>query len=143
MRKTEKDWVFWLALVLVVIGLLFAGNSKSKSADAGTKVGSSFGDTTFAVPVQLGRDNYGLAMYDVDTRTIWLYELSNRGPGQPRLRLLAARNYAYDSLLTDYNTTPHPKEIKQILESLGRSQSGNSPEQELEEQAQPEGISYR
>jgi hypothetical protein len=140
MKSIEKHWALALALTFVAVAIVFFGNSRSKStARAETKVANSAGSTTFAVPIQLSRDNYGLAMFDVSARTVWIYEFSNRGPAQTRLRLLAARSFQYDQLLTDYNTTPRPKEIKNMLEGLSHSQTlPQNPEEELERQAQPE-----
>lgn len=144
MKSIERHWVLFFTLTVVVVGLVFLGNSRSESTvRAGTKVSNDTGSNTFAVPVQLSRDSYGLAMFDVSARTVWIYEFSNRGPAQTRLRLLAARSFQYDQLLTDYNTTPGPKEIKDMLENLSRSQKlPQNPEEELEDQAQPEEISF-
>ena len=144
MESIERHWVLFFTLIVVAAGLVFLGNSRSGSTvRAGTQVSNNPGGSTFAVPVQLSRDNYGLAMFDVSARTVWIYEFSSRGPAQTRLRLLAARSFRYDQLLTDYNTTPRPKEIKDMLENLSRSQEKPlDPEEELEQQAQPEEVSF-
>ena len=133
-----------MALTAVALGLAFFGNSRSKSiAAAGTTVSNDVGSNTFAVPIQLSRDNYGLAMFDVSAKTIWIYEFTSRAPAQTRLRLVAARSFQFDRLLDDYNTTPRPTEIKDMLENLSRSQKKPlSPKEELEQQAQPEEISF-
>ena len=36
-----------------------------------------------AVPIQLGRDSYGVAMVDAKSESIWIYEVNTRGPAQP------------------------------------------------------------
>jgi hypothetical protein len=140
MKSIEKHLSLVLVLTFVAVALVFFGNSRSKSAArAGTKDANIAGGNTFAVPIQLSRDSYGLAMFDVSAETVWIYEFSNRGPAQTRLRLLASRSFQYDRLLTDYNTTPRPKEIKDMLEGLGGSKKlPQNPEEELENQALPE-----
>ena len=64
------------------------------------------------IPVQIARDSYGLAMVDTDARTLWIYEINNRGPAHKRLTLLAARSWRYDRLLQMYNTAePTPERV--------------------------------
>ena len=73
------------------------------------------------VPVQLERDVYGIAMVDTVGQTIWIYQLSNRGPVYNRLKLLAARSWKYDKLLEQYNTAePKPEQVKALLQNLGQ-----------------------
>ena len=144
MNSIERHWGLILLLSVVVVVLVFFGNSRSGStARAVIGMGDGAGGNIFAVPVQLSRETYGLAMFDIAAETVWMYEFSNRGPTQARLRLLAARSFHYDRLLTDYNTAPRPQEIKEMLDSLSRSQKlPQDPAEELEEQAQPEAISF-
>jgi len=71
------------------------------------------------VPIQLGREAYGIAMVDTVGQTLWVYEINSRGPAYNRLRLFAARSWRYDKLLKEYNTAdPKPERVKQILETL-------------------------
>ena len=72
------------------------------------------------IPVQIERDKFGLAMVDTVGQTLWIYELSNRGPAYSRLKLLAARSWKYDRLLQQYNTDePKPEQVKMLLEGIG------------------------
>lgn len=87
------------------------------------------------VPVQLGRETYGIAMVDSKAETIWLYEINTRGPAYSRLKLIAARSWHYDKLLEEYNSSqPKPREVKNIIEQLIRPGGGtlsfdaNSPD---------------
>ena len=142
MTKKEKHWVLGLTFAFLVIALMFFGNNRLKPViGAEVQLNGSQERGTFAVPVQLSRDSYGLAMFDLSSRTVWLYEFSGRGPSQNRLRLLAARTWKYDQLLDDYNTSPRPKEIKDMLDSLSPAQrTPHDMREELEQQAQPEDI---
>jgi len=90
------------------------------------------------VPVQVGRDAYGLAMVDTIGKTLWVYEINARAP-KNRLRLLAARDWQYDQLLTEYSTgEPRPGQVKELLEKLDTPQKvERRRQQELEELAQP------
>lgn len=144
MRSLEKHLTLAVVLTAVAVLLAFFGNSRSKpTAAADTTVSSDVGNNTFAVPIQLSRDNYGLAMFDVSAKTLWIYEFTSRAPAQTRLRLVAARSFQFDRLLDDYNTSPRPTEIKDMLENLSRSQKKPlNPKEELEQQAQPEEISF-
>lgn len=79
------------------------------------------------VPIQLGRESYGLAMVDAKSETIWIYEINTRGPAHSRLKLLAARSWHYDKLLEEYNSAqPRPHEVKNIIEQLLRP-GGTAP----------------
>ena len=70
------------------------------------------------VPIQFGRDSYGLALIDSTNETISLYRINERGTVQDRLELYAARSFKYDRLLEQYNTSePKPEQIKRMLES--------------------------
>jgi hypothetical protein len=80
------------------------------------------------IPVQIARDSYGLAMVDTDARTLWIYEINNRGPAHKRLTLLAARSWRYDRLLQMYNTAePTPERVKALLDNTGQPQQGPFP----------------
>jgi hypothetical protein len=78
-----------------------------------------------AVPMQVGRETYGLAMVDTKNQTLWIYEISNRKPGFSQLRLMAARSWEYDCRLTDFNSgEPSPQAVKKFLEGLSSQPEG-------------------
>lgn len=80
-----------------------------------------------AIPLQLGRDTYGLAMVDKENQTLWIYEIASRKPGFSQLRLMAARSWQYDRKLTEFNSgEPSPRYIKNFLE--GKKTAGTSEE---------------
>ena len=75
------------------------------------------GSKIMAVPMQIGRDTFGLAMIDTANQTLWIYEITNRKPGFSQLRLMAARSWEYDRKLKEFNSgEPSPQYIRTILE---------------------------
>jgi len=116
---TQRRW--WLPAIVAVglLCLLFVHNgfNSSTNVQADVQAGSESG--ILVVPVQIGRDSYGIAMVDTVGQNLWVYELNSRGPAHSRLKLLAARNWRYDRLLQQYNTAePQPEQVKALLESL-------------------------
>ncbi len=119
-HRNAKRWPQWAVFfTLGVIAVSFAGNKiKSIARAQGSQANNNAGNIV-VVPVQLGRDSYGIVMVDQLEERIWVYELNSRGGAHNRLRLLAARNFKYDRLLDDYNTgEPKPEQVKEILERL-------------------------
>jgi hypothetical protein len=133
----KKSWRWWLVPAVVAIALLFLGGGLKSAPGAGS-VSNGRADAIMVVPVQLGRDAYGLAMVDTIGKTLWVYEINARAP-KNQLRLLAARDWQYDQLLQEYNTgEPRPRQVKELLEKLDTPQKvQRRTRQELEELAQP------
>jgi len=142
-HRNAKRWPQWAVFFsLGVIAVSFAGNKLKSIARAQTPQANNSAGNIVVVPVQLGRDSYGIAMVDQLEQRIWVYELNSRGGTRNRLRLLAARNFKYDRLLDDYNTgEPKPEQVKKILEKLsmpGRSKRKKQYSEELEDAAETE-----
>ncbi len=117
----ERRWLLTVAIVAVAVFLLFAIGGPSNPVNAETQFQAGLDANILVIPVQLERDNYGLAMIDTAEQTLWIYEINNRGPAHNRLRLLAARSWKYDRLLHQYNTAdPKPKQVKLLLEQLSQ-----------------------
>jgi hypothetical protein len=120
--RTGKRWVLPAFVALGVLGLFFMGAKLSSPASAQVELQAGAG-RILVVPVQIGRDSYGLAMVDTVAQTLWIYELNSRGPAHKRLALLAARSWRYDRLLQQYNTAePKPEQVRMLLENLGQVQ---------------------
>jgi len=135
----KKSWRWWLVPAVVAVALLFVGNGLIKSAPGVETQFIGQADSIVVVPVQVGRDAYGLAMVDTVGKTLWVYEINSRAPNN-RLRLLAARDWQYDQLLAEYSTgEPRPQQVRELLEKLNMPQKGKRrTRQELEELAQPQ-----
>jgi len=134
----RKNWRLWLVPGLVAITVLFLGGGLNSAPGAGN-VSNGRADAIMVVPVQVGRDAYGLAMVDTIGKTLWVYEINARAP-KNRLKLLAARDWQYDQLLSEYNTAePKPQQVRELLEKLNMPQKiKRRTRQELEELALPE-----
>ncbi|HWL92246.1 MAG TPA: hypothetical protein VNT79_01815 [Phycisphaerae bacterium] len=102
----------------------------------------AFGDTPmmgaggiYAFTGQIDRNSYGLFMMDVENRTVWCYQYV---PNLNEFRLVAARSYAYDRYLENYNGGKvTPDQIRQLLEDERQqkariSRGGIGPEKPLE-----------
>ncbi|MHC4131849.1 MAG: hypothetical protein ACYSSP_10460 [Planctomycetota bacterium] len=121
-----KGWLLPVSLFLVLLFLLLIGGQSYNLAGVETQFQAVSGDHIIVIPLQLERDNYGLAMVDTLRETLWIYEINNRGPAHNRLRLLAARSWKYDRLLEEYNTAePRPKQVKLLLEKLMQPETEN------------------
>lgn len=70
-----------------------------------------------AVTGQLGSGAYGIYLLDTRSRTLCLYQWD---ASKKVLRLLAARTWAYDAQLDEYNTHPLPREIKRLVGQRAR-----------------------
>lgn len=110
--------------------LLLAGFSKEhRTQPQGVNAPSA----VTAVPIQLGRDSYGLAMIDNESQTLWVYQFDARGQTFEYLRLITARSFEYDRKLTEWNTgTPTPTQVKKILETI-EAQKQQKQEHKIEE----------
>lgn len=143
---SEKRWVLPTFILLAVLCLFFMGGKLGSPAKAQVELQAGSDGRILVVPVQIGRDSYGLAMVDTVGQTLWIYELNSRGPAYKRLRLLAARSWQYDRLLQRYNTDePRPEQVKLLLENLGRVPKEQDKEKQpasgenILEMAEPDG----
>ena len=60
---------------------------------------------------QIGRDTHGIIMVDVDLGTLWVYQIKGN-----KLALVAARNWAYDRQLQEFNCeAPSPNDVAQLI----------------------------
>ena len=121
--RTEKRWLLPALIVVGVLCIFFIGGKSGSPTNAQADLQAVTEGRILVIPVQIGRDSYGLAMVDTVGETLWIYELSSRGPTHKRLELLAARSWRYDRLLQQYNTTePKPEQVRILLENLGQLQ---------------------
>lgn len=118
---TEKRWLLPAFIVLGALCIFFIGGKLGSPTNAEAQFQTGTEGGILVIPVQIGRDSYGLAMVDTIGQTLWIYELNTRGPTHNRLRLLAARSWRYDRLLQQFNTAePKPEQVKMLLENLGQ-----------------------
>lgn len=83
----------------------------------------------FAVPAQVGPDNYGVYIVDSRNDTICVYEYTpGRGSNPAKLRLTAARRFSFDMQLEEYNTEPSVREIRDLVEQHRRMDEASPPQ---------------
>ncbi len=121
-----------LVILLIIAGLLAAiaailvvrgqGSSPLSTALAQPAVSPRGGlegaRGIYAFTGQLNARSYGLFMLDVDSGTVWCYEIQSAGAkGEPRLRLVAARSWLFDRYLEEFNTgEPIPSEVREMVQ---------------------------
>jgi len=133
---------FWLPglIALGAFCLFFIGEGFTSTNNVRAQFSPVAIEGIQVIPLQLGREAYGIAMVDTVGQTLWVYEINSRGPAYNRLRLFAARSWRYDKLLKEYNTAdPKPERVKQILETL--VQAPQQAEKNVSETGEPEGDS--
>ncbi len=119
--KTTKQWVLPVFIGLALATVFFAGTKFNTPTPLQAQYRMNPENNILAIPIQFERDSYGLAMVDTIGQTIWIYQLSDRGPVYNRLKLLAARTWKYDKLLEQYNTAePKPEQVRALLRNLGQ-----------------------
>lgn len=130
---TERRWLPPAFVVLGLLCLFLIGGKLGSPVNTQAEQPTGTDGQILVIPVQIERDNYGLAMVDTVGQTLWIYEINSRGPAHNRLKLLAARSWRYDRLLQDLNTAePKPEKVKMILQDLGQLQkkSNNKKQQD-------------
>lgn len=72
----------------------------------------------YAFTGQVDSRTFCLFMLDVDSGTVWCYEMARNRPGDPvYMRLVAARSWIYDRYLEEFNAaSPTPTEVRQLVE---------------------------
>jgi hypothetical protein len=112
-RKSIFGWLGLGSLLILAILILGKTTSQAQFDMPAAVTGVSL------VPIQLGRDSYGLAMVDPRSESIWIYEINNKGAAHSRLKLFAARNWHYDKMLEEFNSAqPRPQEVKSMIEQM-------------------------
>ncbi len=112
-------WLITSLLAVIAVCLLIeVGASTSTAlAQVNSSADSGQNDRLLAVAGQLSRDTYGLYLVDLDNTTICVYQyLPGKRTGVTVLRLTAARSFAFDRRLEEYNTKPSPREIKELID---------------------------
>lgn len=124
--------VWWvIAVCLAAIATALVGRMDndwlSRSAVAQNAGGAGMPVTgargIYAFAGQLGSKEYGLYMMDVDTGTVWCYEMARGRDSALQMRLVAARSWIFDRFLEEFNVAkPTPNEVQFMV----RQQRGNA-----------------
>ena len=114
-------------LALIAIELLTRGGGRFpfESIALGQQVPQPIagGAGFFLMPAQFETNTWGCYVMDVDAQTLVAYRYDRTAGGKGELRLAAARSFANDRKLRNYNTSsPSPDEVQRLLD-LERDQS--------------------
>jgi hypothetical protein len=108
----------WLAVALLaLVALALVGQVVFPPAPASAQVKQGEGPKLFAVSGQITSGSYGLYLVDPANGAIVMYEWL---PNTRQLRLSAARNFKFDLQLEDYNTTPSPREVQDLVRQANK-----------------------
>lgn len=136
--------VWWLmAMLLAVIATALIARwdaptvlpstwAQATGAGGGTGAGAR---GIYAFTGQLTSKTFGLFMMDVDTGTIWCYEL-DRGPtGELQMKLVAARSWIFDRYLEEFNCAePTPGAVHALIR-----QQQSHRQRQVEIEREPDG----
>lgn len=118
-RSQGPAWVIAISLVVIATCLVLRLDEPSTGQVLAQPVAQSGARGIFAFTGQLSKSTYGVFMVDVDTATLWCYEVL---PSKPMLKLLAARSWKYDRYLENLNGDPEmsPEVIEELVEQQRR-----------------------
>ncbi len=122
-------WVIAVLLAVIATALVGRWDAGLLSSTAVAQYAPAAGPSTvgargiYAFTGQLGLKNYGLFMMDVDTGTVWCYEMARGRDNDLQLQLVAARSWIFDRFLEEFNVArPTPGEVQVMV----RQQQGNA-----------------
>jgi hypothetical protein len=75
----------------------------------------------FVMPAQLSGNTWGCYLMDVDRGTLSVYQFL---PGTKQLQFVAARSFTFDTRLANFNTTPSPAEVQDLVDKQNQSTRG-------------------
>ena len=138
MSPPGRQTVWWvMTVVLAVIAtalvtrrdgarLMKAALAQSGGSGEAGQVGAR---GIYAFTGQLTSKSYGVFMVDVDTGTIWCYEMAKGANNELQMRLVAARSWVFDRYLEEFNVAePVPAAVRAIV----RQQRSHREETEVE-----------
>ena len=66
-------------------------------------------------------------MLDVDTGTVWCYEIARGHHGEFNLKLVAGRSWLYDRYLEEFNVAdPTPTKVRELVEQQRAAGGGQA-----------------
>lgn len=120
-----RQTVLWVIAVLwaVIATALIARLDESVLPSAAAQVANTPGATgmaggrgIYAFTGQLDAKDYGVFMLDVDTGTLWCYQMIRGRDSGLQLQLVAARSWIFDRYLEEFNVAkPTPGEVQMMV----------------------------
>lgn len=125
-RPQTALWALTIVLAVLATAMVMRWDESrllrsalAQSAGSGLPVGGGRG--IYAFTGQLNSKSYGLFMMDVDSGTIWCYEMQRGASGEPQMKLVAARSWVYDRYLEEFNAAdPIPSAVKTLVQQQQR-----------------------
>jgi hypothetical protein len=114
-RQQSASVARWLIVILltVIATCLLMEVRISLSAAHADEAGEGGAGGVFAVAGKVTPETYGVYLVDLKRNTLCLYQYLS---GSRKLRLMAARTFAFDRMLEEYNTEPDVREIRKLVE---------------------------
>ncbi len=100
-------WLIGASLAVIAACMVLNGEDRGSPAFA-QPMNQAGAMGIFAFTGQLSGSSYGLFMVDVDTMTVWCYEIAGESK---ELRLIAGRTWRYDRYLENFNCAGLPPEM--------------------------------
>jgi hypothetical protein len=89
------------------------------------------GGGQFVMPAQLSGNTWGAYLMDIDRGTLAVYQFF---PGASQLKFVAARRFSNDTKLENFNTSPSPQEIADLVEKQNKPvRAGAAPAPQADE----------
>jgi len=79
------------------------------------------GGGLFVMPAQLSSNTWGAYLMDIDRGTLCVYQYF---PGTKQLQFIASRKFTNDTRLENFNTTPTPSEIVDLVDKQNKPLRG-------------------
>jgi len=121
--RTTALWIMTVLLGVMATALVMRWDESRLMQAAWAQAGNVSGAGQvgargiYAFTGQLTSKAYGLFMLDVDTGTIWCYEIRRGVQGEPQLKLVTARSWIWDRYLEEYNVAaPIPGAVRAMVE---------------------------
>ncbi len=134
-RPHAAWWIFTVLMAIIATALVTRRGSDGLLERAAAQYVSPAGASQagargiFAFTGQLTSRSYGLFMVDVDSGTVWCYEIQRGVNSDVQLKLVAARSWLYDRFLEEFNVgDPIPSAVRSMVQQQqGQRQSGVLP----------------
>jgi hypothetical protein len=120
-------WVLTVVLAVIATALVTRRDDADWATRALGQVGSGIPQAgargIYAFTGQLTSKSYGLFMMDVDSGTVWCYEMQHGPNGDVQLKLVAARSWLYDRYLEEFNVAdPVPSAVQAMVQQRQAAQ---------------------
>jgi hypothetical protein len=124
-RRYPATTVGIFAVAVLLLANLLVVLSRGRPADTAfaQQPPIAGGAGVFVMPAQISQNMWGCYLLDVDAGTLCVYQYF---PGKKELQLLSARDYRFDRRLKNYNTSPSPEEIEEMVKKQAKA-NGDKP----------------